>query len=96
LKKSSEFSARFRNWKRQRKFSELPFCRKHPRAFYAFAARAAMMNLALISAAGAYIDGTEPFPSWIQSTATSVFARSDPGRSRRSAFTRRKAMTDGR
>ncbi|MBK8813362.1 MAG: hypothetical protein IPN69_21910 [Acidobacteria bacterium] len=61
IEKIDEFSNRFRNWSGNVDLSGYPFV-QNVRAPFSPARRALpMTNLALITSAGAYVDGTEPF-----------------------------------
>jgi D-proline reductase (dithiol) PrdB len=61
IEKIGEFSGRFRKWNGNENLADYPFV-ENVRAPFAPLQRALpMLNLALISSAGAYIDGTEAF-----------------------------------
>lgn len=57
----SEFSGRFRNWRGDENLSNYPFVDNTYAPFTPLKRGLPLLNLALISSAGAYIDGTEPF-----------------------------------
>jgi D-proline reductase (dithiol) PrdB len=57
----SEFSGRFRNWRGGDNLDNYPFVENTYAPFTPLKRALPMLNLALISSAGAYIDGTEPF-----------------------------------
>jgi len=61
IEKSSEFSARFAKWKGDEKLANYPFVGNVHAPFTPVRRALPMLNLALISSAGAYIDGTDPF-----------------------------------
>lgn len=56
-----EFSGRFKNWRGDEKLNNYPFVVNTYAPFTPLQRALPMLNLALISSAGAYIDGTEPF-----------------------------------
>ena len=56
-----EFSRRFSSWNGDERLSNYPFVKNIHTPFTPVRRALPMMNLALISSAGAYIDGTEPF-----------------------------------
>lgn len=56
-----EFSGRFKNWQPNDNLRNYPFVENVRAPFTPMRRALPMLNLALISAAGAYIDGTEPF-----------------------------------
>lgn len=56
-----DFSGRFKNWRGNEKLSNYPFVENTYAPFTPLHRALPMLNLALISSAGAYIDGTEPF-----------------------------------
>ena len=56
-----EFSGRFRNWRSNDNLDGYPFIENTYAPFTPLKRALPMLNLALISSAGAYIDGTEPF-----------------------------------
>ncbi len=56
-----EFSSRFAGWNGDEKLAGYPFVLNSRSPFTPLRRALPMMNLALISSAGAYIDGTEPF-----------------------------------
>jgi len=61
IEKASEFSGRYRNWRANENLNNYPFV-VNVHAPFAPARRALpMLNLALISSAGAFINGTTPF-----------------------------------
>ena len=57
----TEFSGRFKNWRGNDNLNNYPFIKNARAPFTPMRRALPMLNLALISAAGAYIDGTEPF-----------------------------------
>ncbi len=57
----TEFSGRFRNWRGDENLRNYPFIANTYAPFIPVRRALPMLNLALISSAGAYIDGTEPF-----------------------------------
>jgi len=57
----SEFSRRFMKWNGDENLSNYPFIENVHSPFTPVRRALPMMNLALISSAGAYIDGTDPF-----------------------------------
>ena len=57
----SEFSGRFRNWRGDENLRNYPLIENTYAPFTALKRALPLFNLALISSAGAYIDGTEPF-----------------------------------
>lgn len=57
----NEFSGRFKNWRGNEKLNNYPFVTNTYAPFTPMRRALPMLNLALISSAGAYIDGTEPF-----------------------------------
>ncbi len=61
LEKKGEFSSRFRRWNPNENLSGYPFVTNEHAPFVASRRALPMLNLGLISSAGAYIDGTEPF-----------------------------------
>ncbi|MEP6902083.1 MAG: glycine/sarcosine/betaine reductase selenoprotein B family protein [Actinomycetota bacterium] len=56
-----DFSGRFKNWRGDEKLNNYPFVENTYAPFTPLQRALPMLNLALISSAGAYIDGTEPF-----------------------------------
>lgn len=56
-----EFSSRFKNWRANDDLKNYPFVENTYAPFTPMRRALPMLNLALISSAGAYIDGTEPF-----------------------------------
>jgi D-proline reductase (dithiol) PrdB len=56
-----EISGRFRNWRGDENLRNYPFVENSHAPFTPLKRGLPMLNLALISSAGAYIDGTEPF-----------------------------------
>jgi len=56
-----EFSSRFKNWRGNEDLKNYPFVENTYAPFTPMRRALPMLNLALISSAGAYIDGTEPF-----------------------------------
>jgi D-proline reductase (dithiol) PrdB len=56
-----EFSRRFKTWQPNDKLNNYPFISNTNAPFTPMRRALPMLNLALISSAGAYIDGTEPF-----------------------------------
>lgn len=61
IEKQSEFVSRFSRWRGDENLSGYPFVENVQSPFTPVRRALPMMNLALISSAGAYIDGTEPF-----------------------------------
>lgn len=57
----SEFSGRFRNWRGDENLRNYPFVENTYAPLMPLKRALPLFNLALISSAGAYIDGTEPF-----------------------------------
>jgi len=57
----TEFSGRFKNWRGDERLNNYPFVENTYAPFTPLQRALPMLNLALISSAGAYIDGTEPF-----------------------------------
>ncbi len=57
----SEFSGRFKNWRGDENLNNYPFIDNTYAPFTPLKRGLPLLNLALISSAGAYIDGTEPF-----------------------------------
>lgn len=56
-----EFTNRFKNWRGNERLNGYPFVTNTYAPFTPMRRALPMLNLALISSAGAYIDGTEPF-----------------------------------
>jgi D-proline reductase (dithiol) PrdB len=56
-----EISGRYRNWRANDNLTNYPFVQNTYSPFTPMRRALPMLNLALISSAGAYIDGTEPF-----------------------------------
>lgn len=61
IEKTGEFSGRFKAWRGGDNLSGYPFIENINAPFTPMRRALPMLNLALISSAGAYIDGTEPF-----------------------------------
>lgn len=61
IEKVSEFSSRFRNWNGDENLTNYPFIENTYAPFAPLQRALPMLNLGLISSAGAYIDGTESF-----------------------------------
>jgi len=61
IEKQPEFVSRFSRWNGDEKLAGYPFVDNVHAPFTPVKRALPMMNLALISSAGAYIDGTEPF-----------------------------------
>lgn len=61
IEKTGEFSVRFKNWRVNDNLNDYPFIQNINAPFTPARRALPMLNLALISSAGAYIDGTEPF-----------------------------------
>lgn len=61
IESMGEFSARFKNWRGGENLNNYPFIENTYAPFTPMRRALPMLNLALISSAGAYIDGTEPF-----------------------------------
>lgn len=61
IEKPGEFSNRFARWGGGEKLSNYPFVENRHAPFTPVRRALPMMNLALVSSAGAYINGTEPF-----------------------------------
>lgn len=57
----NNFEGRFRNWRGDERLINYPFVENTNAPFAPMRRSLPMLNLALISSAGAYIDGTEPF-----------------------------------
>ncbi len=57
----AQFSRRFKDWQPNDKLDNYPFISNTNAPFTPMRRALPMLNLALISSAGAYIDGTEPF-----------------------------------
>lgn len=57
----AQFSGRFKSWQPNDKLTNYPFFSNTNAPFTPMRRALPMLNLALISSAGAYIDGTEPF-----------------------------------
>jgi D-proline reductase (dithiol) PrdB len=57
----TEFSGRYRNWRANDNLNNYPFVKNVYAPFLPARRALPMLNLALISSAGAYIDGTQPF-----------------------------------
>lgn len=61
IEKKSEFEGRFAKWNGNESLKNYPFVENIHAPFTGARRALPMLNLALISSAGAYIDGTEPF-----------------------------------
>ena len=61
IENPGEFSARFKNWSPNDNLNNYPFVTNRYAPFTPMRRALPMLNLALISSAGAYIDGTEAF-----------------------------------
>src|SRR5687768_18293482 len=61
IEKTGEFSNRFARWNANENLTGYPFITNVHSPFTPVRRALPMMNLALISSAGAYIDGTPPF-----------------------------------
>ena len=61
IEKAAEFSGRFSKWNGNEKLAGYPFVENVHAPFTPVKRALPMLNLALISSAGAYIDGTDPF-----------------------------------
>ncbi len=61
IEKKSEFEGRFAKWKGNESLRNYPFVENTYAPFTPARRALPMLNLALISSAGAFIDGTEPF-----------------------------------
>ncbi len=61
IEKQSEFEGRFSKWNGNEELQNYPFVENVYAPFTPARRALPMLNLALISSAGAYIDGTEPF-----------------------------------
>ena len=61
IEKQPEFVSRFSQWSGNEELRGYPFVENKNAPFTPVRRALPMMNLALISSAGAYIDGTEPF-----------------------------------
>jgi D-proline reductase (dithiol) PrdB len=61
IEKSGEFSNRFSRWNGGENLSNYPFIENSHAPFTPARRALPMLNLALVSSAGAYIDGTDPF-----------------------------------
>ncbi len=57
----TEFSGRYKNWRRNEVLDNYPFVENINAPFTPARRALPMLNLALISSAGAFVDGTEPF-----------------------------------
>ena len=61
IEEANDFPNRFARWRANEQLSGYPWVRNTHTPFTPMRRALPMLNLALISAAGAYIDGTEPF-----------------------------------
>lgn len=61
IEKAAEFSSRFSKWNGDENLTGYPFVENIHAPFTPVKRALPMLNLALISSAGAYIDGTDPF-----------------------------------
>ena len=61
IEKVGEFSGRFKNWNQNENLTNYPFVENTHAPFTPLQRALPMLNLGLISSAGAYIDGTDPF-----------------------------------
>jgi len=61
IEKSDEFASRFSRWRGDEELSNYPFVKNTYAPFTPARRSLPMLNLALISSAGAYIDGTDAF-----------------------------------
>src|SRR5215207_7380907 len=61
IEKVGEFSGRFKNWNQNENLANYPFVENTYAPFTPLQRALPMLNLGLISSAGAYIDGTDPF-----------------------------------
>lgn len=61
IEKAGEFSGRFKNWNGNENLTNYPFVENTYAPFTPLQRALPMLNLGLISSAGAYIDGTDPF-----------------------------------
>jgi D-proline reductase (dithiol) PrdB len=61
IEKVGEFSGRFKNWNQNENLANYPFVENTHAPFTPLQRALPMLNLGLISSAGAYIDGTDPF-----------------------------------
>ncbi|MBA2379203.1 MAG: hypothetical protein H0V76_06485, partial [Blastocatellia bacterium] len=61
VEKKGEISSRFRRWNPNEMLSGYPFVINEHAPFVPVRRALPMLNLGLISSAGAYIDGTPPF-----------------------------------
>lgn len=61
IENAAEFSARYRKWRANENLTSYPFIENKYAPFTPARRALPMLNLALISSAGAYIDGTTPF-----------------------------------
>lgn len=61
IEKTGEFSGRFQKWRGGDNLNDYPFIQNINAPFTPLQRALPMLNLALISSAGAYIDGTDPF-----------------------------------
>src|SRR5687767_14778419 len=61
IEKTGEFSSRFSRWSENENLTGYPFITNIHAPFTPVRRALPMMNLALISSAGAYIDGTDAF-----------------------------------
>lgn len=61
IEKAGEFSGRFKSWNGSENLANYPFVENTYAPFAPLQRALPMLNLGLISSAGAYIDGTDPF-----------------------------------
>ena len=61
IEKVGEFSGRFKTWNQNENLANYPFVENTHAPFTPLQRALPMLNLGLISSAGAYIDGTDPF-----------------------------------
>lgn len=61
VESTGEFSARFKNWQANDRLDGYPFIENKNAPFTPLTRALPLLNLALISSAGAYINGTKPF-----------------------------------
>lgn len=61
IEQKAEFSTRFARWSTRDDLKDYPFIENRHAPFTALKRALPMLNLSLISSAGAYINGTEPF-----------------------------------
>jgi hypothetical protein len=80
IETTGEFSHRFAKWNANEDLRGYPFIRNIHAPFTPVRRALPMLNLALISSAGAYIDGTDPFD--LEARDGDINFREIPGRGR--------------